>query len=41
MAEQPSGFPQRINEYVISNIPPGPLGDDGTPGPAKIKVHHP
>ena len=38
MAEQPSGFPQRINEYVISNIPPGPLGDDGTPGPAKIKV---
>ena len=38
MADQPSGFPQRINEYVISNIPPGPLGDDGTPGPAKIKV---
>jgi heat shock protein 4 len=38
MADQPSGFPQRINEYTISNIPPGPLGDDGTPGPAKIKV---
>ena len=38
MSDQPSGFPQRINEYVISNIPPGPLGDDGTPGPAKIKV---
>merc|ERR1740139_315210 len=38
MSEQPTGFPQRINEYVISNTPPGPLGDDGTPGPAKIKV---
>merc|ERR1719160_611615 len=31
MAEQPGGFPQRINEYVISEIPPGPKGEDGKP----------
>merc|ERR1719238_1338850 len=37
MPEQPSGFPQRINEYTISNIPPGVLVD-GAQQPAKIKV---
>ena len=37
-AELPNGFPRKINEFVISNIPLPPPGEDGKQEPAKIKV---